>query len=125
MMLRALMADMSLVSFDGRVASLRCAPSVRSIAEKKLDDLGRLISKLCGASVRAELVDSPADGPVSEHSPSEGGEPTGSGEGGSGSPQREPTLPPDTDHPVVIKTLEMFNGRIVEVKPIRTKPLDE
>lgn len=135
MMLRALLADMSMVAFDGGVASVRCTPSVRSIAEKKLDDLGRLMSKLCGTTVRVVLVETPAgnarhdEAGVGSADGSEGGSEShaaaGEIDGRAQAVDAGATLPPDTDHPIVIKTLEMFNGRIVEVKPVRKKPLDE
>ena len=114
MMLRALLADMSLVSFDGSVARLRCQPTVRGVAEKKLADLSKLMSSLCGASVRAELVETdtqPAAGDSGDGAEAE------SGDGAA--------FEPDIDHPIVKKTIEIFNGRIVEVKPVRTKPLDD
>lgn len=112
MMLRALLADMTLESFDGRLARLRCRPEVRAVAEKKLDDLARLISSLSGGSVRVELVRDAAFAQPDEAD--DGPRPDTAG-----------TPSPDTDHPLVARTLEIFNGRIVEVKPIRSRPAEE
>lgn len=107
MMLRALLADMSLVRLTDSEAEIACASHARPTAEKKLDDLSKLMTELSGKQIRARLVEG-APEPTS-------GEPTQS---------QTPDVPPDLDHPVVQKALEIFNGRIIDVKPMRSKPND-
>lgn len=106
MMLRALLADMRVVRLTSTEAELSCAPHARAVAEKKLDDLSRLLSELSGKQIRARLVE-------------------GAHEPAAGAPAESPQQaapPPDLDHPIVKKTLELFNGRIIDVKPMRSKP---
>ncbi len=108
MMLRALLADMRLVRLTHTEAELACAAHARNTAEKKLDDLSKLMTELSGTQIRARLVSGdaePAAGEASEAAPA--------------------AALPDLDHPVVQKALELFNGRIIDVKPVRTKPRDE
>ncbi|MEO1715995.1 MAG: hypothetical protein AAFR76_02690 [Planctomycetota bacterium] len=107
MMLRALLADMRLVRLTESEAELACAGHARNTAEKKLDDLSKLMTELSGKQIRARLVDSEPEPAASEPSQA----PT-------------PDVPPDLDHPVVQKALEVFNGRIIDVKPVRSKPDD-
>lgn len=108
MMLRALLADMQLVRLTDTEAEIACAAHARNTAEKKLDDLSRLMSELTGRSIRAKLVEG-APAPAAR----------------SDAPRSaEPDVPPDLDHPIVKKTLELFNGRIIDVKPMRSKPND-
>ncbi|MEM8757817.1 MAG: hypothetical protein AAGF47_08550, partial [Planctomycetota bacterium] len=57
MMLRALLADLRLLSFDGTVARVACPPRVRAVAQKKADDLAKLAGSLTGGPVRFDLVE--------------------------------------------------------------------
>ena len=107
MMLRALLADMRLVRLTASEAELACAQHARNTAEKKLDDLSKLMTELAGRQIRARLVAGEPE-PMS-HEPNE---------------QPAAAVPPDIDHPIVKKALEIFNGRIIDVKPVRSKPND-
>ncbi|MEL6795496.1 MAG: hypothetical protein AAFO89_01610 [Planctomycetota bacterium] len=107
MMLRALLADMRLVRLTESEAELACAGHARNTAEKKLDDLSKLMSELSGKQIRARLVQGEPE-PMSNES----------------TRTQTPDVPPDLDHPVVQKTLEVFNGRVIDVKPMRSKPND-
>ncbi len=107
-MLRALLADMRLVRLGETDAELACAAHARPVAEKKLGDLSKLMSELAGKPITARLIE---------------GEPEPATTGASEA--RPEPIEPDVDHPIVKKTLELFNGRIIDVKPVRSKPTDE
>jgi hypothetical protein len=104
-MLRALLADMRIRSMRGGEIELGCLPQARGAAEKRLDDLARLLASIAGAPVTLRLT------------PDE--------RGGSDAPPAEPEAAPpagDPDHPLVKRALEVFNGRIIDIKPLRKPP---
>lgn len=106
-MLRALLADMRIRSMRGGEIELGCLPQARGAAEKRLDDLVRLLTAVAGSPVTLRLT------------PDE--------QAGSDAPpaQRDDTPPAgDPDHPLVKRALEVFNGRIIDIKPLRKPPGD-
>lgn len=103
LVVRAMLADMSIVSLKSGVATLACDERVRTTAEKKLGELGQLMSSLAGSDVRCVLAESNV---VPNR---------------SAQPAEETTAGGDTveiDDPVVRHAIEIFNGRIIEVKPL-------
>ncbi len=102
MLVRAMLTDMSLVSFTGGVATLSCDERIRGTAEKKLPELSQLMSSLAGQSVSCRLAELSA-------------QPEGSRDD-----DRPPQRPGEVeiDDPVVRHAIEIFGGRIVEVKPL-------
>ncbi|MEO1584881.1 MAG: hypothetical protein AAFR96_09975 [Planctomycetota bacterium] len=110
MMLRALLADMRLVRLTGTEAEISCAPHARAVAQNKLADLSKLLSELSGTPITARLTDAEHE-PASRSAAADGAD-------------EEASTPPDVDHPIVKKALEVFNGRIIDVKPVRRKPTD-
>jgi hypothetical protein len=94
---------MSIVSLDSGVATLACDERIRTTAEKKLGELGQLMSSLAGTDIRCVLAE------------------TSVKPNRSASPAEETTAGGDTveiDDPVVKHAIEIFNGRIIEVKPL-------
>jgi len=103
LVVRAILADMSIVSLTSGVATLACDERVRATAEKKLGELGQLMTSLAGSSVRCVLADSTIEPNRSD------------------AIAEETTAGGDTveiDDPVVKHAIEIFNGRIIEVKPL-------
>ena len=103
LVVRAILADMSIVSLTSGVATLACDERVRTTAEKKLGELGQLMTSLAGTNVRCVLADSTIEPNRSD------------------AVAEETTAGGDTveiDDPVVKHAIEIFNGRIIEVKPL-------
>ena len=98
---RAMLADMSIVRLDGGCAVVACDERIRAIAEKKMPELGGLMSSVAGRPITAELADA-AIKPV----------PTSPASSSSTSDEVE------IDDPIVRHALDVFHGRIVEVKPL-------
>jgi len=94
---------MSIVSLTSGVATLACDERVRTTAEKKLGELGQLMTSLAGTDVRCVLADSKIEpnrsDAVAEETTAGGG-----------------TV--EIDDPVVKHAIDIFNGRIIEVKPL-------
>jgi len=98
---RAMLADMSIVKLDAGRATIACDERIRPMAENKLGELGALMSSVAGMKIVAELAEesiSPAPATQAEHA------------GGSGEVE--------IDDPIVRHALDVFHGRIVEVKPL-------
>ena len=102
MMVRALLADMSIVSFAGGVVTIACDERIRGTAEIKLPELAQLMSSLAGGRIECRLAEA------------------------SVKPERRTDDEPivqtsgeiEIDDPVVRHAIEVFKGRIVEVKPL-------
>ena len=96
-----MLADMSIVKLDAGRATIACDERIRPMAENKLGELGALMSSVAGMKIVAELAEesiSPAPATQAEHA------------GGSGEVE--------IDDPIVRHALDVFHGRIVEVKPM-------
>lgn len=91
-----------MVAYSGGVMTLACDERIRSTAEKRLPELGRLLSSLSGTGVTCQLADAHAE----------------PARGGAEVPESRPTGEVEIDDPVVRHAIEVFNGRIVEVKPL-------
>lgn len=104
MLVRAMLADMRLVSYAGGVAILACDERIRATAEKKLAELGQLMSSLSGGRIECRLAEEAPSGPSRQSADEPKGVQT-SGE-------------IEIEDPVVRHAIEVFNGRIVEVKPL-------
>jgi len=102
MLVRALLADMSLVSFKEGVATLACDERIRGTAEKKLPEFAQLMSSLAGQSVTCRLAEPDVE---PERTKPDSTPVTASGE-------------VEIDDPVIRHAIEIFGGRIVEVKPL-------
>lgn len=103
LVVRAMLADMSMVSLESGVATIACDERVRVTAEKKLDELGKLMTSLAGKPVRCVLADETIkpnrSGRIAEET-TEGGDTV------------------EINDPVVKHAIEIFKGRIIEVKPL-------
>lgn len=102
MLVRAMLSDMSLVSYTGGVLTLACDERIRTTAENRLTELSQLVSTLAGTRVSCILSDAPVL-PASADAP--------------GAPVR-PAGEIEIDDPVIRHAIQLFNGRIVEVKPL-------
>ncbi|MFI4873232.1 MAG: hypothetical protein ACIARQ_15580 [Phycisphaerales bacterium JB061] len=102
MMVRALLADMSIVSFAGGVVTIACDERIRGTAENKLPELAQLMSSLSGSPVECRLAE-PSVKPVRSK---------------SAEPVVQASGEVEIDDPVVRHAIEKFRGRIVEVKPL-------
>lgn len=103
LVVRAMLADMSMVSLESGVATIACDERVRVTAEKKLDELGKLMTSLAGKPVRCVLAEQSVEPNRSEQITEE------TTEGGD-------TV--EINDPVVKHAIEIFKGRIIEVKPL-------
>lgn len=104
MLVRAMLTDMRLVSLSGGVATLACDERIRPTAEKKLGELGQLMTSLAGGRIECRLAEAEASAPARENADDAVGAPA-SGE-------------IEIEDPVIRHAIEVFKGRIVEVKPL-------
>ncbi len=98
-----MLADMSLVRLEKGVMTIACDERITATAEKKLPELGKLLTSLAGREIRCEIAhgqqpETPAADRLKETT--ESGDEV------------------EIDDPVVKHAIEIFKGRIVEVKPL-------
>ena len=91
---KALLEDLELVSIDDGVAWIRPTANVRVPAEKRLHELGALVSTILADRVVAKLT------------PAEPGE----AEIGGAPPEVE--TPPDENHPLVVAAKKVFGAEV-------------
>lgn len=102
MMVRAMLADMSIVSYTAGVVTLACDERIRGTAENKLPELAQLMSSLASTRIECRLAEATVKPERS----------------GTDDPVVHSSGEIEIDDPVIRHAIEVFKGRIVEVKPL-------